>query len=336
MQGQRPVRLIQICHEIKTNPNRKPKEIYKNLGISKQQFYKDKRALEKLGFKFAYSAKKKSLIIEQDSLINIYDLTLNEIFALVMSVSQFSSIGDYNLTQDALSGIRRIINQAPLEARVILQGALDDIVFREGFGCNPKIIETLTEAIKENVRRVVITYDNYKKGELVKYEFDPYTIFPRKNGLYVEGYSFTHKDYRMFRINRIKDIRFTQFTVPRRSNYSFKERHKDSFGVFTGSEAAKLKIKFSKNVAKYMEEPPYSLRGKITRFTDGSIMYEITTSYPQEVMWWVMGWGAEAEILEPESLRQEVVKTVGKLMEIYSQQKPKNSTNLRYENEPLF
>jgi len=318
MQGQRPLRLIQICHEIKSNPNRPPKELYKALGISKQQFYKDKRALEKLGFKFTYSSRMKSLTIEKDSLINIYDLTLNEIFALVMSVRQFSSIGDYNLTQDALSGIRRIINQAPLQARGILQSALDDIVFKEGFGCNPRIIETLTEAIKENVRRVIITYDNYKRGELVKYEFDPYTIFPRKNGLYVEGYSFTHKEIRMFRINRIKDIRFTQFTMPRRGDYSFKERHKDSFGVFTGSETTKIQIKFAKRIAKYIEEPPWVSQGKISKLTNGNILYEINTSYPQEAMWWALQWGAEAEILEPEWLREEVVKTVRGMIEVYS------------------
>lgn len=317
----RPVRLIQICHEIKTNPNRTPKELYKILGVSKQQFYKDKRLLEKLGFKFTYSPKEKCLIIEQDSLINLYDLTLSEIFALVMSVRQLSSIGDYSLTQDALSGIRRIINQAPFETREILRGTLDDIVFRKGFGCDPKIIETLTEAIKENVRRVIITYDNYKKGKLVKYEFDPYTIFPRKNGLYVEGYSLAHRDYRMFRINRIKDIKFTQFVLPRYDNYSFKERHKDSFGVFIGNETTKVKIRFSKSVAKFMGESPWASRGKITKFSNGNILYEINTSYPREVMWWALGWGAEAEVLQPEWLRGEVVKTLDKMTEIYSNNK---------------
>lgn len=318
----RPVRLIQICHEIKTNPNRRPKELYEALDISKQQFYKDKKLLERLGFKFTYSSKKKSLIIDQDLLINIYDLTLNEIFALVMSVRQLSAIEDYSLTQDALSGIRKIINQAPIDVRRIFQGALDEIVFKEGFGCNSKIIETLTEAIKENVRRLIIIYDNYKKGELVEYEFDPYTIFPKKNGLYVEGYSFTHKDYCMFRINRIKDIRFTEFIVPRRSDYSFKERHKNSFGVFIGSQITKVKLRFTKRVSKYMQEPPWSLRGKITTMlSNGDIIYEITTSYPREVMWWVLQWGDEAEILGPEWLREEVIKILHRSLGNYKNDK---------------
>jgi predicted DNA-binding transcriptional regulator YafY len=317
MQNLRPVRLIQICHEIKTNPNRTPKELYRSLGISKQQFYKDKKLLQKLGFEFNWSAKKKSFVIEKDSLINIYNITLSEIFALVMSVRQFSSIGDYGIIQDAISGIRKIINQAPLESRYLLQETLDGIVFKEGFGCNPKIIETLTEAIKENVRRVIIVYDNYKRGELVSYEFDPYTIFPKKNGLYVEGYSFTHKEYRMFRINRIKDIKLTQFVVPRRSDYSFKERHINSFGVFTGKDIAKVQIKFSRNIARFIQEPPWVSRGKIKKLYGGDIIYEVSTSYPQEVMWWVLQWGAEAEILEPKWLREEVTRTLYRALKRY-------------------
>lgn len=81
--GLRPLRLIQICHEIKANPKRTPKDLYKVLGVSKQQFYKDKKILEKLGFKFAYSSKQKTFLIEQDSLINIYDLTLREGFGVI-------------------------------------------------------------------------------------------------------------------------------------------------------------------------------------------------------------------------------------------------------------
>jgi len=168
---------------------------------------------------------------------------------------------------------------------------------------------------------VVITYDNYKRGGLVSYEVDPYTIFPIKHGLYVEGYSFTHKSYRMFRINRIKDIKFTQFIVPRRGDYSFNERHKNSFGVFTGSESTNVKIRFSKRVAKYIEEPPWASRGEITKYSNGEILFEINTSYPQEVMWWTLEWGPEAEILEPDWLREEVLKTVRGMVEAYSKKK---------------
>ncbi|TFE67817.1 helix-turn-helix transcriptional regulator [Methylacidiphilum caldifontis] len=313
----RPIRLIQICYEIKTNPNRSPKEIYKALGISKQQFYKDKKLLEKLGFKFIYSSNHKSFIIEQDSIINIHDLKLSEIFALVMSVRQFAAIGDYVLTLDALNGIRKIINQAPMEIRDLFQCAFEDIVFKESFGCDPKILEILIEAIKENVRRLIIIYDNYKKGELAEYEFSPYMIFSKKNGLYVEGYSFTHKDYCMFRINRIKDIKIMGYIEPKRSDYSFKDRHKNSFGVFTGKEATKVKIRFSKRVAKYIQEPPWSIRGTITRLPEGEIVYEIVSTFPQEVLWWALQWGAEAEVLYPEWLRKEAIDSLKRSLEKY-------------------
>jgi len=35
------------------------------------------------------------------------------------------------------------------------------------------------------------------------------------------------------------------------------------------------------------------------------------------VGWWVLQWGATAEVLEPESLRQEIAKTAKALVAVY-------------------
>jgi len=39
--------------------------------------------------------------------------------------------------------------------------------------------------------------------------------------------------------------------------------------------------------------------------------------HPEEIKRWVIGYGAHAEILEPEYLRKEVEKEIEKLQEIY-------------------
>ena len=69
-------RLIRMASEIKTNPEQEPPALIRSLGISKPQFYKDKRALEKLGFSFRYDRTQKRFIIDRDPYIPIYDLTL--------------------------------------------------------------------------------------------------------------------------------------------------------------------------------------------------------------------------------------------------------------------
>src|SRR3989337_1354109 len=94
--GGRVSRLMSLVSEIKTNPSQSLGKIIRSAGISRAQFYKDKRALQALGFEF--SRGKNSFKITKDPFIPIYSLTLSELFALVMAVRQLSAAGDYILT----------------------------------------------------------------------------------------------------------------------------------------------------------------------------------------------------------------------------------------------
>ena len=48
-----------------------------------------------------------------------------------------------------------------------------------------------------------------------------------------------------------------------------------------------------------------------------SLLFEVDVAYPREVLWWMLGWGADAEVLEPGWLREEAKSEVGKMMKRY-------------------
>jgi predicted DNA-binding transcriptional regulator YafY len=50
---------------------------------------------------------------------------------------------------------------------------------------------------------------------------------------------------------------------------------------------------------------------------DGGILFEIEVSEPKEVGWWVLQWGAEVEVLKPETLREELRQTAKGLAVLY-------------------
>ena len=35
----------------------------------------------------------------------------------------------------------------------------------------------------------------------------------------------------------------------------------------------------------------------------GSIIFEVKVSHPEEVIWWMRQWGSDAEVLEPQAMR---------------------------------
>jgi len=56
---------------------------------------------------------------------------------------------------------------------------------------------------------------------------------------------------------------------------------------------------------------------KITPQPDGGILFEVKVSEPKEVGWWVVQWGSEAEVIEPNNLRQELQEMAERPLMLY-------------------
>ena len=51
--------------------------------------------------------------------------------------------------------------------------------------------------------------------------------------------------------------------------------------------------------------------------TDGYLLWRAEVAEPKEMLPWVRGWGADCEVLEPLSLKEELVKKCVRLAELY-------------------
>lgn len=220
-----------------------------------------------------------------DPLIQTDHFTFSELFALVMAVRQLSAAGDFIVTYEAFKALQKIIGNSPLEVREILRSSMDDLVLRQGFGCNPGILEEVQKATDEG-RRLVIQYKWPDLDQEKEYTIDPYVIFFKRRALYLDAYTLDEKEFRTFRVNRIKKLTRTDMLVPRREDYSFRERHKDSFSVFTGGKPRKVRIRFTMAVRPYIEESLWHPSQKIEAVKGGDIILEMTVSEPKEVGWW--------------------------------------------------
>lgn len=332
------VNLIKIVAEIKTNPRQTPEELYRSLGISKAGFYKYKQKLEGLGFRFEYRrSRKKFEIIGEEPFLPIFHLTLGEVSALIMTIGQIFSYGDYAITYRALQAIKKIIasqTQRPFQEQ--LQALLEATLDNNGYGVRPEILEQLEKAV-ETRQIVKITYFSaYDKMTEVLHEIEPYILFFKKRSLYMDancrkaynlkpGSEDPSGKVRTYRLNRIRRVEFypyqTSFEV--REDYSFKQRHKGGFPIFTGDTLTRVKIRVNKEKALYVQEVKWHDSQKITPDPEhpGSIFFEVEVAYPQEVMWWMRQWGPDAEVLEPKEMREYMLEMARREVEMYSENK---------------
>ena len=308
-------RLLMIINEIKTTPHQAPEALYASLGISRAMFYKDCQVLKALGLAFHYDRQQRRYIITQDRYLPVLDLSISEMLALIMAVRQLASTGDHTLTYEAIAALRKVVSNTPTEVRAFLQASLDGVEGQDGFGCNPTILHDLWDACQEH-QRLCIVYDRGAGPH--EWVIDPYQLFFKRRALYLDACVVETRQINMFRVNRIKSLALLGVRMPNPLvPYNFRERHRHSFSVFVGNPPKRVRIRFRPAVRQYITETRWHTSQQIDDLPDGSFLFTVEVSEPREVGWWVLQWGANAEVLEPESLRQEMAETARALVAVY-------------------
>ena len=77
------------------------------------------------------------------------------------------------------------------------------------------------------------------------------------------------------------------------------------FGVYQ-RKPVKARIWFSPDAAGYIKETLWHDTRAIVPQKDSSILFEAEVAGTEEIKYRVMSWGSKAEVLDPQSLREEI------------------------------
>lgn len=317
--------LLKIVTEIKLNPHQKPEEVYSALGISKSGFYKYKKRLEEeLGFKFEYSRKNTCFEIEKEPFLPTLNLELSELSALVRSMGQFyASGGDYITPFRAVQAVRKLVaNCTDTKIRRQLEDMFDETLYNQGYGCKEEILSLLEKSLE--LRQILrIHYFSHTDGMTeVTHDVEPYMIFFKRRTLYMDAYCRNFKEIRTYRLNRIRKAELLPQTgYEIRDDYSFKQRHQHAFSVYSGDTPTTVRIRFNRRKAAYIKEVLWHPSQHIEHDPEhpGSIIFEVQVAEPKEVIWWMSQWGCDAEVLEPQEMREYKLEIAKREVEMYSQ-----------------
>lgn len=225
---------------------------------------------------------------------------------------------DVGKTAGAL--IQRVLEQVP----PINQSYLDFI--SELFVVNPaevvlekhvdeNYLQMAREAI-EKKHRLKLEYHSFNSDELTSRVVDPYIMEIREGCYHLIGFCHLRNEVRDFRISRIKKLEMLDETFVRPENF-YEQYSKDRFEKMTGDEKIDLKIIFEDQAAKYVKEYESSKADKITDLDDNRILFEKKTTYTPDILQWVLRFGADAEVIEPEGFRFEVMWEAKRMAQKY-------------------
>ncbi|HUA07712.1 MAG TPA: WYL domain-containing protein [Candidatus Acidoferrales bacterium] len=235
------------------------------------------------------------------------DLSSGELFGLVALRSFGASIGGQigasidEITEKLLGSTRNGVRakaDAPSPVAFRLSEIQLDAEGERAFG--------LFAAAERSSRSVQFVYQD-KEGNRSTREADPYGFVVSSGRIYCIAYDHARRDKRVFAIDNVSEVHVTAHTFVKPQDFDVDSFASDSIsGVMHGSEAKPVRVRFAPRVAKAAIAARVVAERQIDRLDDGSAEIEYRVADPDELARWVLGWGAQAEIVGPPEVRNRV------------------------------
>ena len=168
------------------------------------------------------------------------------------------------------------------------------------------IIEDLIDAILDR-QTCYIKYDSFTRNEITQFAIDPLVFFKHHGGLYLFARATSFDETRVLAVERIKEITLTEKRFSDPEEFDARKVLENCFGV-VNDEPVEAKIWFSSSQAKYVAERRFGGNYEFQWQEDGSMVLHIKTSGVFELKKWILSWGADALVIEPDWLKQDIIE----------------------------
>jgi len=242
-------------------------------------------------------------------------LTLTEQMALYFIRGLFKPLQGTPIYESLETAMQKIGLQLPAQSFRFLRG-LDQGISVSSFGLkdyshSKEVIEALTRAVF-NKFTVRILHHSAQYERAIERDVDPYRLWYVNNGLYLVGHDHRKNALRVFAVERIESVKRTNRRFETPPDFNFEEFKQSAFNMVWG-EPQEVKIRFSPSQAPYIRERTWHPSQKIESESDGSIILTLKVGDLGEVKRWLIGFGAEAAVLEPEELRNDMTSEYARL-----------------------
>jgi predicted DNA-binding transcriptional regulator YafY len=93
-----------------------------------------------------------------------------------------------------------------------------------------------------------------------------------------------------------------------------------AFGIYTGSGEVTVVVKFLPPAARIVQESRWHASQALTQERDCSLLARFTLSTTVVIKGWVLGFGGNAVVIEPEELRVEIARELEQMIQPFQPQ----------------
>jgi predicted DNA-binding transcriptional regulator YafY len=289
--------------------------------VSRRTIFRDLDTLRQAGVPLMFDDQQQRYRIPGTYFLPPTNFTPEEALALIVLCHELGNGSGLPFFGPARTAAVKLESTLPSRLRERLRSVADAVQIsppqRNPLEGKQSIYEQLLEAIGHR-RSVRIRYDSLTEWKEICTRVNPYRLLFSRRSWYVIGRSSLHRGTRTFNVGRIRELvpLGDSYRIPR--GFSIDRYLGNAWHLIPepGSDS-QVVIRFSKMVAQNVAEVAWHKTQQLTVHDDGTLDFRVTVSGLNEISWWVLGYGDQAEVLEPPQFRRLVAERAARMARSY-------------------
>ena len=279
-------------------------------------FFKDR-----LSAPLKYSPARRGYYYTDDTFeLPAFWLKKEEIIALLFAKRLAASIPDKDIKAsldgflDKLTPVissQDFFDHLRMEDKISLQNveyfSVDDVFFKD-------VINALFRQ-----RALEIRYYSPYEDKETRRVVVPLHLLNYMGSWYVVAWCDARKDLRIFVLSRIKSVKEAGYlpSMPNRLP-DIKKYCREHFGIFSGRRGYRVVLRFSREASRWVQDQIWHKAQKMEWDTARRLILSVSVTDFREIKREILKFGSEVEVLQPQSLREDIKEEIKKMKKVYT------------------
>lgn len=323
MNLKRITRLLKLLQALQAGNGQDAAGIACACGVSRRTAFRDLETLREAGVPVTFDKDDARYFIPGDFFLPPLNFTPGEALAMIALAGQLGADDRLPFFRPARSAALKLQSSLPPALRQELRRVAKSIHVRINavgqMGSQEATYLQLVDAIA--ARCVVrITYASLTEWEVIETRLRPYQLLFNRHSWYVIGRSSLHGEPRTFNLGRIRSIVTTgeRYAMPR--GFSVERYLGNAWNIMPqAGPDSHVVVRFASLVAQNVAEVAWHKSQCLEFREDGSLDFHVQVSGLSEIVWWILSYGDQAEVLKPARLRRLVAQRVANMSRMYEE-----------------
>lgn len=303
-------RLLAIVLELQRAGKRRAEDLAATFETSKRTIYRDMEALSEAGVPIV-AAPGQGYALMEGYFLPPLSFRTDEATMLLLGSDVMAQQFDAQYRAAAQSAAAKIEGVLPEKLRAEVRDLQESIRFFAP--SDPAEHETLLHLRRAIFDRTTVRFRYTaripsEQEPPVYREVDPYGLIHVGGRWHLTGYDHLRRGMRTFRLDRIEERQSLDRTFIRSPTFTTRQRPPDTDRTIV------VRALFDHETARWVRESRSYFIIAEEEMAD-SLLVTLTVRQERDVLSWLLGWGSHVRVLEPESLREQIVAEAAALLD---------------------